>query len=228
MFNYESELVEKFLQLLPYNPDSVIINEMDTRHGNIDVVKINSYELPFNNSQIEILSKLSNSKIFTYLNNNRFLLLNSIIKNVGLSKSTIKSSLNELLREELIIENQNRYRRKKAFNFPKAKVWGFEAKLNNFQKAYYQAIKNLKYVDYSYMVFPLNTAIKIEKKYFKDIKKNNIGLIGVSENEFEILIKAKKTYTMNDSVRLLNLSKSNNFINRKSEKLVQIGGHTNR
>lgn len=207
MFRYEYELVDYFIKNL-YIHDYIIIREMNTRYGNIDIVRINSYELPFSLEQIETLSKPACSSIFVYLKNKRYVCEDSIINNIGLSKTTLKSSLNELVSKKLIMKNENKFRRYKEFNFPKTTVIGYEAKLTDFKKAYYQAISNYKYVDYSYLVFPIDTALNIAKKYGDNLRESKVGLIGVSEGFNEVIIRANKIYEMSDSIRLLSLSKS--------------------
>lgn len=222
MFKYEYELVDYFIKNLNVQ-DNILIREMNTRYGNIDVVRINSYELPFNLEQIETLSKPSCSRIFVYLKNKRYVCEDSIINNIGLSKSTLKSSLCELVSKKLIIKNENKFRRYKEFNFPKTTVTGYEAKLTDFKKAYYQAISNYKFVDYSYLVFPIAIAINIEKNYGTTLRESKVGLIGVSTEFNEVIIRANKIYEMSDSIRLLSLSKSYSLGDR-----VIKGGDLNR
>lgn len=207
MFKYEYELVDYFIKNLNVQ-DNILIREMNTRYGNIDVVRINSYKLPFTPDQIETLSKPACSNIFVYLKNKRYVCEDSIISNIGLSKSTLKSALSELVSKKLIIKNENKFRRYKEFNFPKTIVTGYEAKLTDFKKAYYQAISNYKYVDYSYLVFPIDIAFNIEKKYGTTLRDSKVGLIGVSNEFNQVIIKANRIYEMTDSIRLLSLTKS--------------------
>lgn len=207
-YKSESLLVDSFIKTLRSFEDQVIVREMDIRHGNIDIVAIKSVHLPFSTEQIQILSKPASSLIFSYLKNNQYISKLTLQKNVGLSNSSLENTLNELTRVELIEKEKNKYKRKEIFEFPKTTITGYEAKLKNFNKAFFQAKNNRFYVDYSYMVFPIETANNIFEKYEKLLVENGIGLIGVSEFETKKIIRAKKKHVMKNHVRLLNIAKS--------------------
>ena len=91
------------------------------------------------------------------------------------------------------------------YEFPKVKIYGYEAKLNDYNKAFYQACINKSYVDYSYMVFPMDVANKIKEIYFSILKENNIGLIGVDKKNSKILIKASKNKNIKSYIKLMTL-----------------------
>ena len=219
MFRYEDELVSKFINFLYDESNNIVVKEMDTRHGNIDIVTIKSNGFIFNKNQTSILSKPGNSMVFSYLKNSRFLSYKSIISNVGLSESSVNYCLYELKKGNLVTENDGLYRRSKKFIFPKTEITGYEAKLKNFQKAYYQAVKNIKYVDYSYIVFPMTKARRINEKYKDYLKESKIGLIGVDKERYYIFIKAFKPHVITESMRLLNVSKSYDLLYKESNKV---------
>lgn len=212
-FELESELVEGFIEKYNMSENEVVVKEMDIRHGNIDIVIIKNSILPFSAEQVEVLSKPSGALVFSNLKNKRLLTKSTLEKNIGLSKNSLENTLYKLYKLELIEKEDGKYRRKKKFEFPKTKILGFEAKLNNFDKVFYQAKNNKYYVDYSYIVFPMSIAIKILGKKQSLLKDNGIGLIGVSENDIKVFILPKKNIFVKDYIRLLNVAKSLNNIN---------------
>ncbi|NRY60865.1 hypothetical protein [Clostridium beijerinckii] len=205
-FKYEKTLVDNFIK----NLDSfeTIIKEMPIRWGNIDVVNINCSSLPFNADQCICLSKPSNAKIFMKIKNKRPITFNTLFNGLGLSESTFNSSIHELLKVNLIKEKDNKYIRNMYFSLQNVMIYGYEAKLHNFNKAYFQATENRKYVDYSYLVFPNDIAKKIHEKHSHELILNSIGLIGVDTYKNTLYIKAKKAKEMKSYTRLLNLVKS--------------------
>lgn len=76
----------------------------------------------------------------------------------------------ELQRCELIYKENNNYYRRLRFVFPKTNTTGYEAKLMDFNKSFYQAKSNKVYVDYSYLVFPMNIAENICERLRKPTK----------------------------------------------------------
>ncbi len=89
--------------------------------------------------------------------------------------------------------------------FPKVKIFGYEAKLTDYNKAFYQACINKNYVDYSYIVFPMDVAIKIKEIHSDILEENNIGLIGVDRKKSKILIKATKNQKIKSYIKFIPL-----------------------
>lgn len=204
-FRYESDLVKTFEEKYFHKKQTLLIKEMNIRWGNIDLVEINSVSLPFTPEQCKVLSKPSNAKIFVRLNNKRPLSKQKLFVGLGISESTFQNALSELLRADLIVREKQNYWRNVNFVFPKVVITGYEAKLTDFQKAIFQAKMNKAYVDYSYMVFPIEVAEKLLEKYGEVIESMDLGLIGVSKNRTRKYIKAKKSETMKPYIRLMNL-----------------------
>lgn len=205
-FRYEKTLVDNFIKNL--NSSEIIIKEMPIRWGNIDVVNISNNLLPFNKIQCLCLSKPANSKIFTKIKNKRLITRNTLFNGLGLSESTFNNSLYELTKANLIKEINGKYIRNIHFNFQNIMIYGYEAKLHDFNKAYFQATQNKKYVDYSYLVFPNDIASKIYNKYLNELLYTSIGLIGVDTQKNTTYIKAKKANEIKSYTRLLHLVKS--------------------
>ncbi|EIF4909632.1 hypothetical protein LFV73_002947, partial [Listeria monocytogenes] len=94
------------------------------------------------------------------------------------------------------------------FVFPKTIISGYEAKLTDFNKAFYQAKGNRNFVDYSYLVFPMKKAQSVKENKINLIEKNGIGLIGVDKNKAVQLVRPLKINKMKNHIRLLNLTKA--------------------
>lgn len=209
MFDSEMDLVNSFVDNYSSFDGKVIVKEMPIRFGNIDVVSIKNIYLPFTDKQTMILSKPSNSLVFTKIKNNRPIGKKTLYGVLGLSESTLENALHELLAGDLIKKNtNNQYTRAVEFVFPKTIISGYEAKLTDFNKAFYQAKGNRDYVDYSYLVFPMKRAQSIQKNKINLIEKNGIGLIGVEKNKSIQLVKPLKLKKMKNHIRLLNLTKA--------------------
>lgn len=213
LFRYEKDLVRTFQEKFFLKKQTLLINEMKIRWGNIDLVEISNVNLPFTKEQCQVLSKPSCAKVFMRLNNKRLLSKQKLFIGLGLSESTFNRVLLELQKENLIVRENNNYRRNVNFVFPKVVITGYEAKLTDYNKALFQARMNKQYVDYSYMVFPMDVAENIMKKHEDVINSFNLGLIGVAPEELKTYIKPQKNKMMKSYVRLMNLVISNDFYN---------------
>ena len=216
-FDYEIELVKKFLELnqSKSSQDSITTIEVPVRWGNIDIVEIKNNDLPFNTEQSNVLSKISNSRVFLKTKKNRGISKKSLLLMKGMSKSTIESSLNQLVKVNLIIKKDGLYYRNMEFSFPKVVITGYEAKLIDYKKAVFQAMINKDYVDYSYLIFPIEIAEKICKKNVDFLMANGIGLIGVSTKQMKVLIRARKIKEVKEYSRLVNLVQTNLCLSKK-------------
>lgn len=207
-FKLESQLVYSFIDTYQPLKNQLVVREMNIRHGNIDVVGIQNVDLPFSNDQIKILSKPSCALVFSYLKNKQLLTKTNLQKNIGLTNTSLEGTLSELVKFELVEKKEDKYLRKEKFEFPKTVVSGYEAKLTNFNKAFYQAKNNFPFVDYSYLVFPESVAEKIFSTNLELLEKNGIGLIAVPNYESRVLVKAQKNGVMKNHIRFLNLAKA--------------------
>lgn len=215
-FEYEMDLVKKFLSLkVEKSSHSITTTEVPIRWGNIDIVNIKNNFLPFTEGQCIALSKISNARIFLKTKKNQGITKSSILAINGMSESTIENGLNQLIKTKLIIKKGNLYYRNIDFSFPKVIISGYEAKLTDYNKAVYQAIINKEYVDYSYILFPMDIAQKILIKKREFLLENGIGLIGVSDKKQKVLIKAKRIKEIKQYSRLVNLIQTNLCANKK-------------
>lgn len=214
IFEFESDLVSSFIKNYTFTKNEILVEELSIRFGNIDIVSIKKNCIDFSHEQMQVLAKPSNALVFTRIKNLRPITKNTLFKSLGLSNTTIESSLNELSSNNLIIKNQKGiYTRNTNYIFPKTTITGFEAKLSDFNKAFYQAKSNQEYVDYSYLIFPMNQAKKIIDTKSDLLKKFNIGLIGVDQFKTAIFIKANRSKKIKQYIRLLGIAKANTNIN---------------
>ncbi|MEG7622311.1 hypothetical protein [Enterococcus durans] len=223
-FSLESRLVDSFIETYQSFEGQIVVKELNIRHGNIDVVGIQNVNLPFTANQIKVLSKPSSAMVFSYLKNRQLLTKVNIQRNIGLSNTSLEGTLAELIKAELIEKIDSKYLRKEKFEFPKTVITGYEAKLMNFNKAFYQAKNNRHFVDYSYLVFPESIADRIYETNRDLLIRNGIGLIGVGKSNSRRLIKANKNNSMKNYIRLLNLTKSLTYIDDLTGKpSIQVG-----
>ena len=59
LFRYEIDLVNCFKENFSFHKNSLLIDELKIRWGNIDLVEISNLSLPFTHEQCKILSKSS-------------------------------------------------------------------------------------------------------------------------------------------------------------------------
>ena len=162
--------------------------------------------MPFNSKQIEALLKPSNAKIFMKIKKNRPISEKTLFNDLGISKNTFINCIHTLISLDLIIKDENdNYIRNIDYEFPKVKIFGYEAKLTDYNKAFYQACINKNYVDYSYIVFPMDIAMKIKEIHYSILEENNIGLIGVDKKKSKILIKASKNQNIKSYIKFITL-----------------------
>lgn len=216
-FDYEIDLVKKFLEFKKDDlSHSITTIEVPVRWGNIDIVSIKNNFMPFNDEQCLVLSKVSNARIFLKTKKNQGISKTKLLSINGMSSSTIENSINQLIKSGLVVKNNNLYYRNIDFSFPKVVISGYEAKLSDYNKAVYQAIINKEYVDYSYMVFPMDVAQKILNTKSEFLISNGIGLIGVSNKKQKVLLKPKKIKEIKQYFRLVNIIQTNLCINKKT------------
>lgn len=212
VFSLEVDLVKEFINQYTLLYDEIIVCEHSIRMGNIDVVTIKNSNMNLSMKQINTLAKPSNALVFSRIKNKRGISKEKLDKVLWLSKSTLESCLYELINTGLICRDETGlYTKTVQFAISKSIITGYEAKLTNFDKAFYQAHLNQNYVDYSYILFPMNRAIKINENKIELLQKNGVGLIGVDYHSTKVFVKAKKTNNVKPYLRLLNVMKASSL-----------------
>lgn len=195
MFNSELELQNIFINLIKQNKQdhTYISDEFDARFGNVDIVKVKyKNKIPLTINQAHILSNIAVARIVGYLHKKSTRTLSYLTKNSGYTEEYVISILSKLKSANIINEpNEHRYIINKQFEFPKLVFSSYEAKLNNWQKALSQAIKNQAFSSESYVVMPEKIAKKLALTKNNYFLSYNIGLIAVNNKKYKILIKPK-------------------------------------
>lgn len=207
IFSYEEDLVNTFINSFFEKKNKLSLKELPIRWGNIDIAFIiGNKKVPFDLEQIKALSKPSNAKIFMRIKKNRPISKKTLFSELGISEVTFDNCIRTLIALKLIRkDNDDNFIRSIDYEFPRVKIYGYEAKLTDYNKAFYQSCINKNYVDYSYIVFPMNVAIKIKEIHSSTLKDNNIGLIGVDNNRYKTLIKASKNNNIKPYIKLISL-----------------------
>ena len=207
LFRYEKDLVDAFITNYFDKKNKITIRELPIRWGNIDIAFIlGNKKVPFNQKQIEALSKPSNAKIFMKIKKNRPISEKILFNDLGISENTFFNCIHTLISLDLIVkDSKGNYIRNIDYEFPKVKIYGYEAKLTDYNKAFYQACINKNYVDYSYIVFPIDVAIKIKEMHCNILEDNNIGLIGVDRKKTKVLLKASKNQNIKSYIKFITL-----------------------
>lgn len=207
MFNYEVELQNRFIeQLKVNNRDNLVVPEFNARFGNVDIVSVNyRNQHRLSKEQASVLSVYQNSKVIGYLNKNAIRKYDFLLHQTGYTNSSLKTSLSKLIKSALVIEvEKNRFIINPEFEFPNLQISSYEAKLKDWKRAIIQANINKQFSSYSYIVVPLDLAQKLSTSKLDIFKSYNIGLIGVSNEISEYLIRPRK--------ESLNLKKNPSFI----------------
>ncbi|RCW63535.1 hypothetical protein [Saliterribacillus persicus] len=196
MFSTELELQSCFHNLLLRNAtnNEKIIDEFNARFGNVDIVKVtnNSNNL-LTVEQANLLSEFRYARIVSLLHKRAVRTLNYIVDISGYDINTVKYILKKLILTNIVNEiTPNKYLIKDQFSFPFLEFTSYEAKLHDWKKAITQANNNKNFSAYSYVVFPDYMAKKLAIKKREYFKSNNIGLIGVTPDDFTIYLDVKK------------------------------------
>lgn len=212
MFESELELQNTFIDLMKKEEkeNEYISDEFNARFGNVDIVKV-KYEnnIPLTKEQANILSNIGAARIVGYLHKSSIRTLSYLIKNTNYTKDYIIAILTKLKSSKIIIEpKKHRYLINKQFKFPKLIFISYEAKLNDWQKALSQAIKNTAFSSKSYIVMPEKIANKIAGKKRNYFLSYNIGLISVNKENYKILIKPQiKTNNFSKAALISSIAK---------------------
>ena len=196
MFSNELELQNSFHNQLQKNiaRNESIVDEFNARFGNVDIVKVtNNSEHTFSNDQAKILSEFRYARIVSLLHKKATRTIDYLVNTSGYDYNTVKYILKKLTSFNIVSEiNIDRYLIHDNFSLPFLEFTSYEAKLHDWKKAIIQANNNKNFSTYSYVVFPDETAKKLEIKKKDYFRYNNIGLIGVTEHDYKTYINVKK------------------------------------
>lgn len=202
MFETELQMQKEFIRLLDLNKkqNQNILEEFNARFGNVDVVMTDydNLKITMTKSQAEILSNYSTALVVAFLHRKKAHTFNYLIDKTGYTEEYLLSILATLKKENIILEENNKFIICDNFKFPNLKFTAYELKLKQWKKAVLQAIKNKNFAYQSYVVMPDLIASKLSKNNSEIFKEYDIGLIGINNNSLKYYIQSpNKNYSIN-------------------------------
>lgn len=204
MFETELQMQKQFIKLLSLNKkqNQNILEEFNARFGNVDVVMTDydNLKITMTKSQAEILSNYSTALVVAFLHRKKAHTFNYLIDKTGYTEEYLLSILATLKKENIILEENNKFIICDDFKFPNLKFTAYELKLRQWKKAVLQAIKNKNFAYQSYVVMPDLIASKLFKNNSEIFKEYDIGLIGINNNSLKYYIQSpnkNKNYSIN-------------------------------
>lgn len=198
MFSSELELQKYFhIHLCDKSTkNEKIIDEFNARFGNVDIVKVtNNNSVLFTKEQASLLSQFICARLVSLLHKKSIRTLEYIKNSSGYDYNNVKYSLKKMISAKIVSEvSPNRFLINDNFSFPYIEFTSYEAKLHDWKKAITQANNNKNFSTYSYVVFPDDMAKKLYLNKSDYFKYNNIGLIGVTKDNFKIYLDIKKNF----------------------------------
>ena len=175
----------------------IIISEFSAKRGRVDIIcAVLESEIEDVDKVMTIaksLSEINKARIISLLRKSIGYSEEYLRESLGLSKSTIRKHVRDLLEEGIIEKTQgNLLTLGKWINIPKLEIWAFELKLNNWKRAFYQAQRYRGFSHNVVVVMPngrLNGAMN-NLNYFI---RMNVGLASLKKNgELEFVLKPKR------------------------------------
>lgn len=204
MFETELQMQKEFISLLNLNKkqNQNILEEFNARFGNVDVVMTDydNLKITMTKSQAEILSNYSTALVVAFLHRKKAHTFNYLIEKTGYTEEYLLSILATLKKENIILEENNKFIICDNFKFPNLKFTAYELKLKQWKKAVLQAIKNKNFAYQSYVVMPDLIAYKLYKNNIEVFTEYDIGLIGIKNNSLKYYIQSPnktKNYSIN-------------------------------
>lgn len=204
MFETELQMQKEFIKLLNLNKkeNQNILEEFNARFGNVDVVMTDydNLKITMTKSQAEILSNYSTALVVAFLHRKKAHTFNYLIDKTGYTEEYLLSILATLKKENIVLEENNKFIICDDFKFPNLKFTAYELKLKQWKKAILQAIKNKNFAFQSYVVMPDSIASKLYKNNFEIFEEYDIGLIGIENNSLKYYIQSPnktKNYSIN-------------------------------
>ena len=204
MFETELQMQKEFIKLLSLNKkqNQNILEEFNARFGNVDVVMTDydNLKITMTKSQAEILSNYSTALVVAFKKKKKAHTFNYLIDKTGYTEEYLLSILATLKKENIILEENNKFIICDDFKFPNLKFTAYELKLKQWKKAVLQAIKNKNFAYQSYVVMPDLIASKLSKNNSEIFKEYDIGLIGIKNNSLKYYIQSpnkNKNYSIN-------------------------------
>lgn len=188
MFETELSLQRKFIELKEKNKkdNESLLSEFNARFGNVDIVEVViSDDNLLNIDQANVLSNYQHARVLAYLHRKAARTYSYLKKSTDYTEKSLSDTISKLIRAKIIEEiSEKKYVIAAEFQFPHLQFISYEAKLQKWKKAVLQATINKKFSSYSYIVLPYDLAIRLHRQELNCFETFNIGLIGVTDEEF--------------------------------------------
>ncbi|MFD1953194.1 hypothetical protein ACFSL6_03130 [Paenibacillus thailandensis] len=202
--SFEDFLIQRSKKKTP-----IILRELDCWQGRADVVAAflsPHWMLP--EGAEEILSRLGPAQVLSVLYQKKRQKLNTIVMLSGLSETTVRRHLKELIEGGLIQQHaQDTFTIHPFVNIPRITFHAYEAKLHNWKRALYQAINYLGFAQYSSVVMP-ERYIKPALENLEHFRINGIGLVSVSNKNYTVILKPRKNRPRKKAFHLVGIGKT--------------------
>ncbi|MBD2860681.1 ArsR family transcriptional regulator [Paenibacillus oceani] len=216
----ESTLIDSFESYLMQSSSkkhSALIRELDCWQGRADVVAAyvnEDWSLP--QGAEHIISRLGPAQLLSVMFPKKKQKFKDIISLSGLSESTVRRHLKELLEADLIQKFEpDSYTLHPKVILPNVTFHAYEGKLHNWKRALYQAINYLGFAQYSSIVMP-ERYIKAALENIDHFKINGIGIISVSNQKYKVHLKPRKNRPRKKSFHLVGIGKTLFYVNQSN------------
>lgn len=210
MFMRELDMQELLYKKLNKNNKNIIIKEFNGRFGNVDIVKVKINSNNILNEQAVLLSQHRFAFTISFLHKNSKRTLEYLMKKTGYSRTIQLSILKKLINEKIVYRNENYYFLHKNFVYPKIVFDSYELKLKDWKKALSQAIKNLEFSTFSWVVLPKEVCDNLKNDTISLYNEYGIGILSLNVNgKTKIILKAKRNSNkfLNNSSYIVSLNK---------------------
>ena len=138
------------------------------------------------------------SKILAILNGKSYHTVDYILKKTGMTKTSTNKELGYLLKLKIVDRNEKGlYKINSWAEMPSVRISSFELKLENWKRAFFQALRYKMFSDYTYIVMPITKKDILEKN--KNVfVENNIGIVLYDhlEGRLKVLNRPRRNTTI--------------------------------
>lgn len=193
MFRYEKDMIPVLREHLSkiYNTEH-FLEEFSSGMGRADLV--------FTTKEFEQRNTLEDFEAMFYVINyfntkNKKIIIADLISKHNLRKDKLFILIQFLKELNYIVDyDEGRIIIKQNYQPCLQDLFSIEAKLEDWKKGFYQALRYKHYSHKSFLAISYKYCHRVDKVL---LKENNIGLIAVSPNSIDILINPKKTNPIN-------------------------------
>jgi hypothetical protein len=191
MFNFEKEMIpilKKYLSEKYQISAGYFLSEFNSGNGIADLVfvteKISGRDaMALDYDAVFTVLKYFNKK-------NKKIEIKKFFEDTFLTKKQVLNLINVLIKNEILERiNEDELFVKNTYSSPVKKIISIEAKLADWKSGFYQALRYKIYSHESYLAISEEFAHRVDLDL---LKKHNIGLIEVSPEKINFILKVKK------------------------------------